>query len=322
MAQPSRDLLEKVQQARNIIEAKRDSLRQENLNRLDNLPRQQTAAPTQGENYDVQPPADAAQAHPDTAALLQRLEEAERQLQQQNQHSAQQQARLTAELDAERQAAQLARKQAQDLGRQITQSRPPTDAEIGQYFTQEQMDRIGMDGCREMFMLQRRIASDITQSEVQVALKTANEALEKAEERAIQAQWAAFNAEVTSLCPDWRKINDALEFRKWLQNIDPATGLSYKQLGDEAGEKLDVKRRVAIFDMYKASLKASDPQPQTGLLPDSRSTIGVATNISSQKAQFTPQDVEDMNQKLRTGFYRNKPDQLAADKQRLMTARR
>lgn len=79
----------------------------------------------------------------------------------------------------------------------------------------------------------------------------------------------AFNrylAELDTLIPGWRPVNDDPAFLQWLQEKDGFSGKAKQELLASAHEALDAGRVAAIFSAYKPELRTAPPAapaPQT-----------------------------------------------------------
>lgn len=330
MAQPSKELLDRIQQARARMAAADPAPQVQSPQprpEPEPLLQRHYAAPPEPQPPEPEPePTQPTQPVPDLADLQRQLSEAQVLLQRQNAEHEARQASIAEQLAMERKAAAEERAKAAELERLIRRNHRPTEDELREYFTEEQLTRLGTEGAAEMLMLQRKVASDISNTQLQDALKHSMTAAETAQKEARQARQDAFYAQVTGACPDWREIDQTVEFRQWLSSTDPVTGRTYWDLGRAAQHELDPERFVAVYRKYKQisapPARTAERAPVAAVLPDSRSVVGVSSTMTGQQPKFTAEDVELMNRKLRSGFYKSRPAELAADKQRFLSASR
>lgn len=78
----------------------------------------------------------------------------------------------------------------------------------------------------------------------------------------------AYEAELTRLLPTWMEINEEPALLDWLENRDTLSGKKYGDLLQDANNRMDANRVVAIFQTYKtglptSALPAAGPQSTT-----------------------------------------------------------
>lgn len=122
-----------------------------------------------------------------------------------------------------------------------------------------------------------------------------------------QIFWAAVDAKV----PDFDAVNVNPEFVTWLQEIDPGTGLTRKQLLVDAHEKLDAGRVIYFFTTWKALKGASDTPPPKDppTLPD-RAGSGKPRS-PDETPSFTRAQIAEFYNARRRGDYKGREEEAA-----------
>lgn len=64
-----------------------------------------------------------------------------------------------------------------------------------------------------------------------------------------------FEGKLAGLVPDWAAINASQEWMDWLDTVEPASGQTYRELGEGAFNNRNVVRAAAIFNLFKGSRK-------------------------------------------------------------------
>lgn len=127
--------------------------------------------------------------------------------------------------------------------------------------------------------------------------------------------------------PNWRETNANPQFRAWLAEVDPLTGINRQTYLDDARQHLDVSRVASIFAKWRSEAggaPASQParvnpasELETQISPGrSRAEATPVTATTQTKRQWTRDDVSKFYNDVRRGIYdTRKPerDQIERD---------
>lgn len=139
-----------------------------------------------------------------------------------------------------------------------------------------------------------------------------------------------FWTDLSAYVPNWRDINNNMDFQSWLLQIDPLTGISRQTILEDAQRSLDVNR---VGNFFKSWLEitgqanvAQNPQASSAselerqVAPGrSRSTGTPAGNVPKQ---YTTKDVEKFYADIRQGKYKNRDAERAKIERDIFAATR
>jgi hypothetical protein len=124
-----------------------------------------------------------------------------------------------------------------------------------------------------------------------------------------------FWAELTSVVPNFRQINDNDAFQSWLLSADPLTGITRQTYLDDAQRSLDAKRVANFFRAWLESTGQAAVAQSTGRTQNSelekQVTPGRSRNTgtpatTNQGKMYSPQDIQKFFNDVRTGKYKGR----------------
>jgi hypothetical protein len=124
-----------------------------------------------------------------------------------------------------------------------------------------------------------------------------------------------FWAELTSVVPNFRQINDNEAFQSWLLSADPLTGITRQTYLDDAQRSLDAKRVANFFRAWLESTGQAAVAQSTGRTQNSelekQVTPGRSRNTgtpatTNQGKMYSPQDIQKFFNDVRTGKYKGR----------------
>lgn len=124
-----------------------------------------------------------------------------------------------------------------------------------------------------------------------------------------------FWAELTSVVPNFRQINDNEAFQSWLLSADPLTGITRQTYLDDAQRSLDAKRVANFFRAWLESTGQAAVAQSTGRAQHSelekQVTPGRSRNTgtpatTNQGKMYSPQDIQKFFNDVRTGKYKGR----------------
>jgi len=124
-----------------------------------------------------------------------------------------------------------------------------------------------------------------------------------------------FWAELTSVVPNFRQINDNDAFQSWLLSADPLTGITRQTYLDDAQRSLDAKRVANFFRAWLESTGQAAVAQSTGRAQNSelekQVTPGRSRNTgtpatTNQGKMYSPQDIQKFFNDVRTGKYKGR----------------
>ena len=131
---------------------------------------------------------------------------------------------------------------------------------------------------------------------------------------------------VTSLSqhvPDWQQINDNQQFRSWLLQVDPMTGITRQTYLSDAENSGDLGRVVTIFNTWKQLSGGAAAQPQQAR-PNSaqnelerqvapgRVSASTPAPVSPAAKTWTRQGIAKFFDDARKGAYKDRESERAA----------
>ena len=124
-----------------------------------------------------------------------------------------------------------------------------------------------------------------------------------------------FWAELTSVVPNFRQINDNEAFQSWLLSADPLTGITRQTYLDDAQRSLDARRVANFFRAWLESTGQAAVAQSTGRIQNSelekQVTPGRSRNTgtpatTNQGKMYSPQDIQKFFNDVRTGKYKGR----------------
>ena len=119
--------------------------------------------------------------------------------------------------------------------------------------------------------------------------------------------WSGLNAAV----PDWQTTNANEDFKSWLLEVDPLSGLTRQTYLDDAQRNLDVQRVASFFTSWKQNSGAAGAQPNRAsselekqVSPGKGRSSG--TPQTKEEKTYTRQDIADFFTKVRMGKFKGK----------------
>ena len=121
----------------------------------------------------------------------------------------------------------------------------------------------------------------------------------------------SFWSDLANIVPDWQSINESEDFKTWLLEVDPLSGLTRQTYLDDAQRNLDVKRVASFFTSWQSATGAVPAQPNRPAselekqVSPGKGRSGAAAKTSETKT-YTPQDITKFFEKVRTGGFEGK----------------
>lgn len=137
-----------------------------------------------------------------------------------------------------------------------------------------------------------------------------------------------FWSDLTAFVPNWRDINNNMDFQTWLLQIDPLTGISRQTILEDAQRSLDVHRVGNFFKSWLeitgqanvAQNSQASSELERQVAPGrSRSTGTPAGNVPKQ---YTTKDVEKFYADIRQGKYKGRDSERAKIERDIFAATR
>lgn len=120
-----------------------------------------------------------------------------------------------------------------------------------------------------------------------------------------------FYERLAQLVPDWEQTNNDDGFLAWLRESDPLTGVQRQALLDDAGQRFDVDRVVAIFNAYKPPVQKTPDKSLQRQVSPSKSRAGNSAPVTSTdgKRIWTNSEIEQFYDRVVRG--RISPEEAA-----------
>lgn len=130
-----------------------------------------------------------------------------------------------------------------------------------------------------------------------------------------QSREQQFWTELGSYIPQWASINEDPDFRAWLLEVDPLTGLTRQVYLEDAQRNLDARRVANFFNSWsgssggvsaqvaQTSRKVQTSELERQIAPGrGRTAAPVATNTTT----YTPSDIKKFFDDVRSGRFKGK----------------
>ncbi len=176
------------------------------------------------------------------------------------------------------------------LSETAPQGKPEIEPEKVSLITDKDKEEFG----GEMIDLQRRVA----QEEV-AGLKAQNDRLlaeigklqdvtHGLADTQMQHKAESFEEQLTKMVPTWQQIDEQLDWRDWLADVDPMAGAQRQQLLKNAVQSQNATRVAAIFNAFTGGLApaAPAPNPQSELSTQVSPGRSVAPVAPAHKAKI------------------------------------
>lgn len=193
---------------------------------------------------------------------------------------------------ASRQNEELALREEQRR-QQMEANRPVTQEDIKEFFSEDEIETIGIDRCIADIKRHRKMAIQTNKKFMdQLALEQ-----QKFKRDIASQQVTVFESSLTSKVPDWREIDSNANFIKWLDQVNPVYGMTPRETFSPAFKSLDAGRASALYLTYKAQTARKAPTPRR-MLPSSTGGVAeVETQIQGQRP-LTVQEIKAFTQRM------------------------
>jgi hypothetical protein len=167
--------------------------------------------------------------------------------------------------------------------------------------TSQDDDKFGsdlIDVMRRVVREESRVLLGRLQAVEEIARKTAPqmERIGQVEAAVTQTREERFWGELQNAVPDWEKINQDQRWITWLAENDPVAGCTRQEALSNAQARMDIRRVVALFKLFKETLPKPAPTPKTPnpelarqVAPSKTSTVAVPP---TQDRKYTGRDYE------------------------------
>jgi hypothetical protein len=127
-----------------------------------------------------------------------------------------------------------------------------------------------------------------------------------------QSREQQFWTELTSYAPQWATINESPDFREWLLEVDPLTGLTRQVYLEDAQRNLDARRVANFFNSWSGTSESSVAQPnrkvqasqlEKQVAPGRGKT---AAPVNTNSATYSTEDIRRFFNDVKSGKYRGK----------------
>jgi hypothetical protein len=131
-----------------------------------------------------------------------------------------------------------------------------TDSDVRKYYSNEDIEEMGMDWCKKNILRMLRIQRENT------PVPQKDPDIESIKSELAEKKTSDFYAELVRLVPDWKQINSTKAWTDFLLGILPEVGVTYMAVLDDATSRYDAKRVALLFDRFKESKKKVNPVAQ------------------------------------------------------------
>lgn len=151
----------------------------------------------------------------------------------------------------------------------------PEDINLDEFFTAEEVERLGEDQARiqarAIKVQATRIARELMEQELAPLRKRTQEDTEREQEAAT----AAFLTELTRLKPNWQAVNADQRWIDWLSEDDPDTGIWRQEILNRHQAANRPDRLAAMIEQWEKTLApAAAVPPEPAVVPQGRSGSG------------------------------------------------
>jgi len=158
----------------------------------------------------------------------------------------------------------------QAQNRELQASAPPSEIDLGQYLTKEQLETLGEEEAKAVASVAHRAAQMAVQKVVDAQIKPLHDQATADGEAEVRAARQRFVDKLIELVPDFEEVDAADGWKAWLAEDDPATGVQRQQLLNVHVEKQNAAMVARMFDAYKATLT---PRPAPPVAPNGNGAI-------------------------------------------------
>lgn len=128
--------------------------------------------------------------------------------------------------------------------------------------------------------------------------------------------------------PDWEQVNNSPQFAKWLQVVEPLSGVTRQVLLDDARKRLDLNLAVNSFAEFKATTDVTGKAGQNKSQKEGLAQQAVVNPkrgqgsipVDTTKKTYTKVDLDTLYSDQRRGKYKNKEDEFKAQEAQLLQA--
>lgn len=227
-------------------------------------------------------------------------------------------------LNAERRELHAKVAQLEQLIAEMPRSapQPAEQEEPERYVTDSDVDEYGdsIDVMRrvtreENLELRRQLAAMQQQLQSVQALAPRVEQVAQTQTRSTEQ---AFWSRLSELIPNWRDINENDQFKNWLLDIDPLSGISRQAYLEDAHRNFDVDRVAGFFRTWSQLTGAAQPtqkgrsasQLEQQVSPGRSKSTG-APQQEGEKRTYTTEFIQQFYKDSREGKYKNRKEEKA-----------
>lgn len=205
-----------------------------------------------------------------------------------------------------------------------TEKQVPITIDLKKYLTEEQIEHYGKESLEAVVKTAKQAAEEVSDRRVseelnrQVApLKSKLEETEQELKRNLENKfWENLNERV----PNWVEVNASPEWRQWLGQRDPFSGLARQVLLESAQTSFDSERVVAMFSAFLQSAPAPQPSQQSRVVPDPISQTSIVAGAMPDVVRVSRQEIKKFYSDCAIGKYRTRPQEREAFEKRIRAA--
>lgn len=87
--------------------------------------------------------------------------------------------------------------------------------------------------------------------------------VDRMEQEVVQSREERFWSDLATAVPDWEAVNADQRWLKWLAEYDPVAGMTRQASLEAAQQRLDAKRAIGLFKLFKATLTPPSSRNQS-----------------------------------------------------------
>jgi len=150
------------------------------------------------------------------------------------------------------------------------------------------------------------MALDIAESK---ASEKATVVTQEVDKKLGEDAWGRFTARLSGMVPEWEAVNSSADWKRWLGQIDTATGKTRQALLDEASGALDAVRVAGIFKQFAGASTAEQNKKAEleSMIQPGKGKGGapMPTDNKNEKV-FTRNEISKFYDDMRRGVYKGR----------------
>ena len=128
------------------------------------------------------------------------------------------------------------------------------EVDVRTFYSEAMLEKIGEENAKEILQATLKSVQPMIQQQIEAATKPLIESQAKKQTDDAETAKAKFVDALTAGCPNWAEIDAMPAWRKWLEVVEPASGLSRQEIVSRHRARFNAAGIVKLLDEFVATL--------------------------------------------------------------------